>query len=92
MIKDHTIDEALIEIMRTKKALEALRKARKGKMKQCWRSACEMYHQLQPLSRDKCPECAERLYEVGGETKQHAAAKRASMDLTRKLAQLRAGK
>jgi len=30
MIKDKTIDEALIEIMRTKKALEALRRARKG--------------------------------------------------------------
>jgi len=29
MILDKTIDEALIEIMRTKKALEALRKARK---------------------------------------------------------------
>lgn len=30
MIKDQTIDEALIEIMRTKKALEALRRARRG--------------------------------------------------------------
>lgn len=37
MIKDQTIDEALIEIMRTKKALEALRKARKDS--EChWRS------------------------------------------------------
>jgi len=92
MISDQTLDEALIEIMRTKKALEALRKARKSKMKQCWRSACELYRQLQPLTRDKCPECGETLYEVGGEAKEHAATKRASMDLTRKLAQLRAGR
>lgn len=43
MIKDKTIDEALIEIMRTKKALEALRVERKAidehdatQGKRCW--------------------------------------------------------
>ena len=69
MTKDQTIDEALIEIMRTKKALEALRKARR----------------LSP--EDK--------YILSGqwtEVALHAAAKRASLDLTRKLADLRAGR
>lgn len=92
MIKDLAIDEALIEIMRTKKALEALRKARKGKTKRCWRSACELYQQAQPLERHKCPECGGPLYEHGSEAAEHAAAKRASMDLTRVLAKLRASK
>jgi hypothetical protein len=62
MITDKTLDEALVEIMRTKKALEALRKARK-------------------LGNDDRLPVAE-----------HAAAKRASLDLTRKLAALRAGR
>lgn len=66
MIKDKTIDEALIEIMRTKKALEALRRARKVPGMTTW------YYSDQ--------------------IKEHAAAKRASMDLTRKLADLRAGR
>lgn len=65
MIKDQTIDEALIEIMRTKKALEALRKARKEA-------------DIRWLPKDQ--------------VKEHAAAKRASLDLTRKLADLRAGR
>lgn len=92
MIKDQTIDEALIEIMRAKKALEALRKARKSKTKRCWRSACELYQQVQPIGRHKCPECGETLYEQGSEVAPHAAAKRASMDLTRVLANLRRGR
>lgn len=66
MITDHAIDEALIEIMRTKKALEALRNARKIPGVATW----TYYDQY----------------------KEHAAAKRASMDLTRSLAKLRAGK
>jgi len=66
MIKDQTIDEALIEIMRTKKALEALRKAR------------------------KLPGMASWVH--GDQIKEHAAALRSSMDLTRKLADLRAGR
>lgn len=71
MIKDQTIDEALIEIMRTKKALELLRQSRKSK---------NLGH--------------ERFIDTGHwtEVAEHAAAKRASMDLTRVLAKLRAGK
>ena len=68
MIKDQTIDEALIEIMRTKKALEALRKAIK-----------KVDH-------------SDGLWFLSDVVKEHAAAKRASLDLTRKLADLRAGR
>ena len=72
MIQDQTIDEALIEIMRTKKALESLRKARK---------TCNVTGDLNP------PE-PWTYYE---QWREHAAAKRASLDLTRVLAKLRKG-
>lgn len=72
MIKDQTIDEALIEIMRTKKALEALRKARKG----------VSTGDLNPPER----------WDYRDQIKEHSAAKRASLDLTRKLADLRASR
>lgn len=91
MIQDQTIDEALIEIMRTKKALEALRKARKGQV-HCLRYSCIKFRQQVEQSHgSKCSECNERLYAPGTEVKQHAAAKRASMDLTRVLAKMRKG-
>ena len=73
MINDKTLDEALIEIMRTKKALEALRAKRKEVA-----SKQAGDHSQWEIDR----EC----------TKQHAAAKRASLDLTCKLADLRAGR
>lgn len=92
MIKDQTLDEALLEIMRTKKALEALRKARKAKTTHCWNSSCEAFHKDQPLEVQLCPACGQVVYEDGSEGTQHAAAKRASLDLTRKLADLRAGR
>jgi hypothetical protein len=92
MISDKTIDEALIEIMRTKKALEALRKARKGKTTRCWNSSCDAFQKDQPLAVHKCQLCGELAYEHGSEAVAHAAAERASMDLTRKLADLRAGR
>lgn len=66
MIKDKTIDEALIEIMRTKRALEALRASRKD------------YSGHGAKWYPNMPECA--------------AAKRASLDLTHKLADLREGR
>lgn len=71
MIQDQTIDEALIEVMRTKKALEALRKARKS------------------VAHD----ADEHRINTGhwSTVAEHAAAKRASMDLTRVLAKLRKG-
>lgn len=68
MITDHAIDEALIEIMRTKRALESLRAMRKAQ------------------TEGKLENGKKSL------TIWHAAAKRASMDLTRSLAKLRAGK
>lgn len=76
MITDKTLDEALVEVMRCKRALEALRKARKadtidGKM------GCT---------------AVQGQWTWYAQGKQHAAAKRASMDLTRKLADLRAGR
>ena len=74
MIKDQTIDEALIEIMRTKKALEALRRARRGT----------------PLF--VCTDYIPGAWHASDQVKEHAAAKRASLDLTRKLADLRAGR
>lgn len=76
MIKDKTIDEALIEIMRTKKALEALRKAIK--------SADAVY--------DADRKAGERFPRYTNIVKEHAVAKRASLDLTHKLADLRQGR
>lgn len=75
MILDKTIDEALIEIMRTKKALEALRKARKNA------KVGLMY----TVESDHWAVSSQVI-------KEHSAAKRASLDLTRKLADLRAGR
>lgn len=70
MITDKTLDEALVELLRCKKALETLRAKRK-------------------LRDDTA-----RFIETGRwtEVAEHAAAKRASLDLTRKLADLRAGR
>lgn len=76
MIKDQTIDEALIEIMRTKKALEALRKVRK-----------KAEAEEDSVRRSNYQWRIDRHCQ-----REHAAAKRASLDLTRKLADLRAGR
>jgi len=74
MITDKMIDETLVEILRTKRALEALRKARQA-------------------STDKRPgqEGSIGDWSYCDQRTEHAAAKRASLDLTRKLAQLRKG-
>lgn len=66
MIQDKTIDETLVELARTMKALQALRAERKAIRE-------------------------ERRYKPAGSAI-HAAAKRASLDLTRKLADLRSGR
>lgn len=68
MIQDITIDQTLIELARTMKALKALRAARKAAL----------------AHSDQW-----RLFDQHTE---HAAATRASMDLTRKLADLRQGR
>lgn len=71
MIRDITIDQVLIELKRTEKALLELRAERRATAeyeatqgKRCWPKPSVL----------------------------HAAAKRASLDLTRKLADLRAGR
>lgn len=76
MIQDKTIDEALIEIMRTKRALEALRTARKN-------DTVNGHMGCTPVR-------GQWLYYA--QAKEHAAAKRATLDLARKLADLRAGR
>lgn len=72
MITDQTLDETLVEVLRTKRALEALRTARK---------ASEQRQDVPGLP-----------WYYGDQVKQHAAALRASLDLTRKLADLRQGR
>lgn len=74
MITDKTLDEALVELMRTQRALEALRRARKGT----------------PMFVGTS--CIPGGWSASDQHKQHAAAKRASLDLTHKLADLRAGR
>ncbi len=86
MITDKTLDEALVEVMRTKRALEALRDARKSPG--------------QPFIETYGPNKGKPFRKSNGDPvlvypslgPMHAAAKRATLDLTRKLAQLRAGK
>lgn len=69
MIRDITIDQTLIELARTMKALKALRAARKER-------AADRYQRLGRWS----------------DTVERGCALRASMDLTRKLADLRQGR
>lgn len=93
MIKDQTIDAALIEIMRTKKALEALRKFRKTCDRRCPNNSCVVAWKPQPFGMgDECPHCDTKMTLCMNPVVEHAAAKRASLDLTRKLADLRAGR
>jgi len=93
MILDKTIDEALIEIMRTKKALEALRKFRKTCNRRCPSSLCVAAWKPVPSTvGDECPHCETKMTLCMNPVVEHAAAKRTSMDLTRKLADLRASR
>lgn len=92
MIQDHTIDQTLIELARTMKALKALRAARKAVSYRCLRYSCVMYRSKQADHLTKCSECNEKLFPMSQPIAEHAAALRASMDLTRKLADLRQGR
>lgn len=94
MITDKTLDEALVELLRCKKALEALRKARKKITRE---QMAQMY--VAPPSDGTYTEedvravlSAPFISPYRRLAPQHAAAKRASLDLTRKLADLRAGR
>lgn len=93
MIKDQTIDEALIKIMRTKKALEALRKARKTGDRRCPNEDCKAAWEPMPFAMgDECVHCDTKMTLCMNPVVEHSAAKRASLDLTRKLADLRASR
>lgn len=94
MITDKTLDEALVELMRTKRALEALRAARKQVLRE---QLADMYKakpgdgnyseaDIQTVRSCSFRSPYRRLSPL------HAAAKRSTLDLTRKLAQLRASK
>lgn len=71
MITDKTLDEALVELLRTKRALEALRAKRKHSEQQ--------------------QDIAGMPWFYSDQIKEHAAAKRASLDLSAKLVNLRKG-
>lgn len=73
MIQDKTIDEALLELIRTKRVLEALRAERKKEVQDSELAGFNGRYWPRPSIK-------------------HAAAKRASLDLTRKPADLRAGR
>jgi len=93
MIQDHTIDQTLIELARTMKALKALRAARKASDRRCSNDSCSA--QWRPWKQkvgEKCPACGSKMTRCMNPIAQHAAATRASMDLTHKLADLRQGR
>ena len=92
MIQGHTIDQTLIELARTMKALKALRAARKAFKHRCIRYGCQMGADIQKGYKGNCIGCGEKLHPVYRPITEHAAATRASMDLTRKLADLRQGR
>lgn len=84
MIKTETIDEVIIELARTMKALKALRAIRKANANpEVLSKGTEMMGGM-PASVTR--------YRYITSVKEHAAVIRASMDLTRKLADLRAGR
>lgn len=92
MIKDDTINLTIVELGRTMAALKALKAVRKGPV-QCLDSVCSEFYKPVPADGPKgCASCGGDLYIVSHGIQQHAAAKRASMDLTRMLANLRAGR
>ena len=93
MIQDITIDQTLIELARTMKALKALRVARQTGDRRCPNSSCVAAWRPMPHAMgDECPHCDTKMTLCMNPIAQHAAATRASMDLTRKLADLRQGR
>lgn len=92
MITDLAIDQALIELKRTEKALLDLRAQRRSEQRYCPIRVCPDHLKKMPNETDFCPNCQGRMATSVSGPALHAAAKRASMDLTRKLAALRAGR
>lgn len=85
MITDETIDLTILELARTMRALKALRKIRTANANP------EAIYRDQTQMMGGIPANVTS-YRYIRETKEHAAVKRASMDLTRMLANLRAGR
>ncbi|MOA30084.1 hypothetical protein D3C78_1511380 [compost metagenome] len=93
MITDETIDQTILELARTMKALKVLKATRKGPVR-CINRECTRHGDGKPFEStlgQRCY-CGHILFPAFSEVKEHAAAKRASIDLTRKLADLRAGR
>jgi len=92
MITDETIDLTIIEMARTMKALKALKHERKNPLCYCTNSHCTERWKEWRTTETACPVCDLKMSTSAGGPVAHAAAKRASMDLTRMLANLRAGR
>lgn len=94
MITDLAIDQALIELKRTEKALTELRTARKEiKVQQLAAMYAVSNHAGEFSEQDVAAAMAAPYVSPYRKLRPlNAAAKRASMDLTRKLAALRAGR
>lgn len=96
MIKDHTIDQCLVELARTMAALKALRTQRKAckpdpLCKACARDA-RAAKEKGRVAFFPASDCTCRETPNAPQGRQHATALRASLDLTRKLADLRQGR
>lgn len=93
MIKDQTLDEAIVEAMRFVKAAKALRAKRKDEagLKTCRSASCYVVNEV---DAKVCKACGGKEFRtpIYADVKEHAACKRASLDLTRKLADLRTGR
>lgn len=88
MIKPHTLDQAIIEALRFVKAAKALRAADLLLVKKC--QGCWAAN---AASVTQCGFCGSAdMQPVVWARPEHAATLRASMDLTRKLADLRQGR
>lgn len=91
MIKDQTLDEAIVEAMRFVKAAKALRQRRKSRRLGESYSAPRSNGDFSPEQVQAAMAAPYKAY-VPSTPVEHAACKRASLDLTRKLADLRAGR
>ncbi len=91
-IKTETIDLTIIELGRTMKALKALKHERATALCYCANSSCTEQWKDWRTTETECPACDAKLVRRSDGPVAHAAAKRASMDLTRMLANLRAGR
>lgn len=92
-IQDQTIDQALVELMRTQRALESLRLKRRKASKQCMNKMCNAaFVPVSHTEKDRCVRCDCPMSRIDQEAREHAHAKRASLDLSHKLSDLRQGR